>query len=75
MTVRQRADASPEHYGQSAGAIRSEALLKLELGRGRQAGLLAFGATDWERFDPDQGTDLLDFFAGVVERSLRRWLD
>jgi uncharacterized protein YigA (DUF484 family) len=75
VTLRQRAAASPELYGQAAGAIRSEALLKLDLGRGRGAGLLAFGATDPDRFDPDQGTDLLDFFAGVVERSLRRWLD
>jgi uncharacterized protein YigA (DUF484 family) len=75
VTLRQGAAASPELYGQAAGAIRSEALLKLDLGRGRAAGLLAFGATDPERFDPEQGTDLLGFLAGVVERSLRRWLD
>ena len=37
-------------------------------------GLLAFGATDPLRFHPDQGTDLLAFFGGVFERSLRRWL-
>ena len=38
------------------------------------AGLLAFGATDPLRFHPDQGTDLLAFLGGVLERSLRRWL-
>ena len=75
VTLRPIDAASVLIYGQAAGAVRSEALLKLELGRGKSPGLLAFGATDPNRFDPEQGTDLLDFFAGVVERSLRRWLD
>ena len=41
---------------------------------GQLGGLLAFGATDGQRFHPDQGIDLLAFFAGVFERCLRRWL-
>ena len=36
--------------------------------------LVACGAPDGNRVHPDQGTDLLAFFGGVVERSLRRWL-
>jgi len=47
--------------------VRSEALLRLDLG---STGLLAFGAADPDRFGPDQGTDLLTFFGGVVERLL-----
>lgn len=47
--------------------VRSEALLRLDIG---SAGLLAFGAADPDRFDPDQGTDLLIFFGGIVERLL-----
>jgi uncharacterized protein YigA (DUF484 family) len=43
-------------------------------GGGGHPALLAFGAHDGNRFHPDQGTDLLAFFGGVFERSLRRWL-
>jgi uncharacterized protein YigA (DUF484 family) len=72
VTLRQLAKASPDLYGGEADAVRSEALLRLDLGG--TPGLLAFGASDQHRFHPEQGTDLLAFFGGVVERSLRRWL-
>jgi len=49
-------------------AVRSEALVRLDLEGA--TGLLAFGAGDPERFSADQGTDLLGFFGGVVERLL-----
>ena len=54
--------------------IRSEALMRLDLGAGRRRAMLIFGAGDPDRFAPDQGTDLLDFFAGCFERAVRRWL-
>lgn len=60
-------------FGRAADAIRSEALVRLDLGDGRR-GLLAFGAEDPERFAPEHGVDLLTFFGGVAERTLRRWL-
>ena len=75
VTLRQLVKASPDLYGDAAPEIRSEALLRLDLGDGSSRGLLAFGASDSLRFHPDQGTDLLAFFGGVFERSLRRWLD
>ncbi|MFZ0098005.1 MAG: DUF484 family protein, partial [Gemmobacter sp.] len=37
-------------------------------------GLLAMGSTDPWHFKPTHGTDLLSFFAGVFERTMRRWL-
>ena len=52
--------------------VRSEALLKFDLGG--SSGMLAFGSRDPDRFGPDQGTDLLTFFGGVVERLLTRHL-
>jgi len=52
--------------------VRSEALLKFDLGG--STGMLAFGSRDPDRFGPDQGTDLLTFFGGVVERLLTRHL-
>lgn len=50
----------------------SQALLLLDLGG--ETALLQLVAADPEQFAPNQGTDLLAFFGGVVERALRRWL-
>lgn len=61
-------------YGDRADYIRSEACLKLDLGDERLPGMLIMGAEDPHQFTPQQGTDLLTFFAGVFERSMRRWL-
>lgn len=61
-------------YGESGDWIRSEALLRLDLGPGRLPGLLALGAEDPHQFKPTHGTDLLSFFGGVFERVMRKWL-
>lgn len=74
VTLRQRPAGSDLPYGAQADAIRSEALLRLDFGEGRLPGLLALGAGDPCRFRAAQGTDLLGFFGGVVERAMRRWL-
>lgn len=75
VTLRSLAAPAPEVYGAQAGRIHSEAVLRLDLGAGRLGALLAFGSFDRNRFNPEQGTDLLAFLGGVFERSLRRWLD
>lgn len=74
VTLRQRPAGSDLPYGAQADAILSEALLRLDFGEGRLPGLLALGAGDPYRFRAAQGTDLLGFFGGVVERAMRRWL-
>ncbi len=74
VTLRQVQDAAPEIYGDAGDWIRSEACLKLDFGDGRLPGLLVMGAEDPHMFGPQQGTDLLAFFAGVFERAMRRWL-
>ena len=74
VTLRQVQEAAPEIYGDSGDWIRSEACLKLDFGDGRLPGLLVMGAEDPHMFGPQQGTDLLAFFAGVFERAMRRWL-
>lgn len=74
VTLRQIQHASDRVYGQSADWINSEACLKLDLGNGRLPGLLVMGAEDPHQFTPQQGTDLLAFFTGVFERSMRHWL-
>lgn len=49
-------------------AVASEALFALDLDGA--AGLLAFGAAEPDRFQPDQGTELIAFFGAAVERLL-----
>lgn len=69
-------EAQPEAdavFGDAASWVKSEALVRLELG-GDRKGLLVFGAEDANRFGPEYGADLLTFFGGVVERALRHWL-
>ena len=61
-------------FGPQAADLRSEALMQLDLGKGRLPGLLAFGSEDPHMFRPTHGTDLLTFFAGVFERQMQRWL-
>ncbi len=74
VTLRALQDGSEALYGTKAGWIRSEACLKLDFGTGRLPGLLVMGAEDPHMFGPQQGTDLLTFFTGVLERTMRRWL-
>jgi len=74
VTLRQVGDGSHRIFGADADWIKSEALLKLDLGEGRLPGLLVMGAEDPHQFRPSQGTDLLTFFAGVFERLMKRWL-
>ncbi|KIN73433.1 DUF484 family protein [Sulfitobacter guttiformis] len=74
VTLRSVQNASEQIYGPNAEWIRSEACLKLDFGAGRLPGMLVMGAEDPHMFGPQQGTDLLGFFTGVFERSMRRWL-
>lgn len=74
VTLRPVVTGLAEIYGEGAQAMRSEALLRLDFGPGRLPGLLAMGSADPHQFRPTQGTDLLGFFAGVFERTMRRWL-
>ena len=74
VTLRQVKTDDVEIFGDKADYIRSEACLRLDLGDGRLPGMLVFGAEDPHQFTPQQGTDLLTFFAGVFERVMRHWL-
>jgi uncharacterized protein YigA (DUF484 family) len=74
VTLRQIDEGDAEMFGDKAGWIRSEACLKLDFGEGRLPGMLIMGSEDPHMFTPQQGTDLLGFFAGVFERAMRRWL-
>lgn len=72
MALREAGEEAEVIFGYP-NRVRSEALLRLDLG-GSPA-LLAYGAADPDRFGPEQGTDLLHFLAGVVERLLLQRLE
>lgn len=74
VTLRQTGDNAELIFGEDDTWVRSEALMRLDLGEGRLPGLLVMGAEDPHQFRPSQGTDLLTFFASVFERLMRRWL-
>ncbi len=75
VVLRQVLPEADTVHGAKAGFVRSEACLLLNLGEGRLPGLLVLGSEDPHQFSPQQGTDLLAFFGGVFERTMRRWLD
>ncbi|MEM8870400.1 MAG: DUF484 family protein [Pseudomonadota bacterium] len=74
VLLRKATGAADDLYGHGDAWIQSEAVLRLDLGKGKRPALLGLGAEDPQRFSPDQAGDLLSFFAGVLERVLRRWL-
>lgn len=74
IVLRQGVPPSSGPYGEIAADLRSEALMRLDLGKGRLPGMLAMGSEDPHRFKPGQGTDLISFFTGAFERVLQRWL-
>lgn len=53
----------------------SEAVLALDLGERGPRAVLVLRSDDPDHLAPGQGTELLEFLAGVVERTVRRWLD
>jgi uncharacterized protein YigA (DUF484 family) len=74
IVLRQGVPPSSGPYGDRAADLRSEALMRLDLGPGRLPAMLAMGSEDPHRFKPGQGTDLISFFTGAFERILQRWL-
>ncbi len=74
VTLRQTRPDTDAVYGDKAQYIQSEACLKLDLGEGRLPAMLVMGSEDPQLFAPQQGPDLMAFFAGIVERAMRRWL-
>lgn len=63
-----------ELVGMDKTDVKSLALVRLSLGAGAPAGILALGAVATDGFHPRQGTDLLTFLSKVVEHCVRRWL-
>ncbi len=74
VVLRQAIPPTDMLYGAKTADLRSEACMRLDLGAHRMAGMLVMASENPHMFKPGQGTDLLSFFAGIFERSMRRWL-
>lgn len=75
VTLRQIIPKDDAIYGPDHDWICSEACLRLDFGPGRLPGLLLLASEDPHQFKPSQGSDLLEFLAGVFQRAMVRWLD
>jgi len=62
-------------FGEGAGLVRSQALIRLTVSPGTPPALLALGSRDPEMFESGMRTELMGFLARVLERCIRDWLD
>ncbi|GLQ36092.1 tyrosine recombinase XerC [Amylibacter marinus] len=74
ITLRQVKKGVPKIHGVHAENIRSEALLKIDLGPGNRPGMIMLGSDNPDQFVPNMGTDLLVFYGSVFERLVQSWL-
>ena len=65
---------SEKIFGAASGLVRSQAIIRIDTRGDIPPTLLAFGARDPELFRDGQGTDLIGFLCGVVERTLKLWI-
>ncbi len=75
VVLRDNVSGDSRVYGESAGLVRSDALLRLKIREGHPDALLALGGREPGRFHSGQGTELLGFLARVMEHTIRAWLD
>ena len=65
----------PALFGEAAGLVRSQALLRLSFGRSAPVGLMWIGTRTPGTFQPGLGTELLSVLARTLEISIAQWLD
>lgn len=75
VVLRSEVEAEKAIFGKRAGKIQSTAHMQLDFGRKAPRGLLVLGAEEPDTFNDSQSTDLLAFFAFVLQRCIRRWLN
>jgi len=61
-------------FGPATPLVQSQALARLDIGGESPLGLLALGSREATKYEPGQGSELLGFLAGTVERLIRLWL-
>ncbi len=75
VSLRENVEGDRRIYGEAAGLVRSEAMLRLSVREDAPCALLAMGSREPDRFHTGQGSELLTFLARILEHSIRTWLD
>jgi len=75
ITLHEHMEGDKRIYGEAAGLVRSEAMLRLSVRDDAPCALLALGSRDPDRFHEGQGSELLTFLARIMEHCIRTWLD
>ena len=61
-------------FGEMAGVVQSQALIRIDQTIKIPPAILAFGSRDPEMFTPGQGTEMIAFLCQCVERVLKLWM-
>jgi uncharacterized protein YigA (DUF484 family) len=72
VKLRQANSSTNQLFGSASTQINSEACIQLSFNENQTLGMIVFGSSDINFFEPGQGTDLLKFFACVCEKMLGR---
>ncbi|GAB4360370.1 MAG: DUF484 family protein [Kiloniellaceae bacterium] len=74
MLLREDVAGDPAIFDAAAGLVRSDALIRLGIGKNAPPALLALGSRQTGAFHAGQGTELLSFLSQVLEETFRAWL-
>jgi hypothetical protein len=72
VKLRQANSSTNQLFESASTQINSEACIQLSFNENQTLGMIVFGSSDINFFEPGQGTDLLNFFACVCEKILGR---
>ena len=74
VKLRKATSVTNQLFEDASVKIESEACVQLNLDENQNIGMITFGSSDADFFEPGQGTDLLKFFASACEKMLERWI-
>ena len=74
VKLRKATSVTNQLFENGSITIQSEACVQLNLDENQIIGMITFGSSDADFFEPGQGTDLLKFFASACEKMLERWI-
>ena len=75
VKLRKATSATNQLFENTSIKIESEACVQLNLDENQIKGMITFGSSDANFFNPGQGTDLLKFFVSACEKMLERWIN
>jgi uncharacterized protein YigA (DUF484 family) len=74
VRIQSNVSGDADIFGEAAGLVKSQALLKIDQTMNIPPAMLAFGSRDPEMFMDGMGTDLIKFLCQVTERAIKIWI-